>query len=203
MLMTSNKRCQFQTNNPTTIYAKLSRLRVYMYIDICAGYRYRLSEGVAVCVCVLGGGCSRCDNRPAIVSYIKSRLRCVAETETRACLAESVCGGCCQSLFRFTCRSAAMSHRQRIKRCDSNPRSCFPSFSHPPQAASLLNALCNNAKPTREQQQSRLSSLSDFLLMKVSARQTHPNQANLPFPSPPLSTPSYLTLNQHALCLAF
>lgn len=154
-----------------------------------------------LCVCV-GGGCSRCENRPAIVSYIKSRLRCVAETETRACLAESVCGGCCQSLFRFTCRNAAMSHRQRIKRCDSNPRCFFPSFSHPPQAASLLNALCNNAKPTREQQQSRLSSLSDFLLMKVSARQTHPNQAKCP--SPPLSTPcSYLTLNQHALCLAF
>lgn len=170
-----------------------------LYIDICAGYRYRLSECVAVCVCVGGGGCSRCDNLPAIVSYIKSRLRCVAETETRACLVESVCGGCCQSLFRFTCRSAAMSHRQRIKRCDSNPR-CF--FPHPPQAASLLNALCNNAKPTREQQQSRLSSLSDFLLMKVSARQTHPNQAY--FPSPPLSPPcSYLTLNQHALCLAF
>lgn len=140
MLMTSNKRCQFQTNNPTTIYAKLSRLRVYMYIDICAGYRYRLSEGVAVCVCVLGGGCSRCDNRPAIVSYIKSRLRCVAETETRACLAESVCGGCCQSLFRFTCRSAAMSHRQRIKRCDSNPRCYFPSF--PPTPSSCLPFKC-------------------------------------------------------------
>lgn len=59
-----------------------------LYIDICAGYRYRLSECVAVCV--RGGGCSRCDNRPAIVSYIKSRLRCVAETETRACLVESV-----------------------------------------------------------------------------------------------------------------
>lgn len=98
-----------------------------IYIDICAGYRYRLSE----CVCV-GGGCSRCDNRPAIVSYIKSRLRCVAETETRAWLAESVCGGCCQSLFRFTCRSAAMSHRQRIKRCDSNPRCSFPSFPPTP-----------------------------------------------------------------------
>lgn len=145
---------------------------------------------VYVCLGGGGGGCSRCDNRPANVSYIKSRLRCVAETETRACLVESVCGGCCQSLFRFTCRSAAMSHRQRIKRCDSNPR-CF--FPHPPQAASLLNALCNNAKPTREQQQSRLSSLSDFLLMKVSARQTHPNQANLPFPSPP--RPILLLLN--------
>lgn len=63
-----------------------------IYIDICAGYRYSLSECVAVCMCV-GGGCSRCDNRPAIVSYIKSRLRCVAETETRAWLVESVCVG--------------------------------------------------------------------------------------------------------------
>lgn len=67
----------------------------YIYIDICAGYRYRLSMCIGVCALCVGlggGGCSRCDNRPAIVSYIKRRLRCVAKTETRACLVKSVWG---------------------------------------------------------------------------------------------------------------
>lgn len=156
-----------------------------------------------MCVGGGGGGCSRCDNRPAIVSYIKSRLRCVAETETRACLVESVCGGAAVRACLDLRAAVQQCHTDSASRgVTATPAAPSPPSPTPPQVASLLNALCNNAKPTREQQQSRLSSLSDFLLMKVSARQTHPNQAN--FPSPPLYPPcSYLTLNQHALCLAF
>lgn len=55
------------------------------------------------------GGCSRCDNRPPIVSYIKRPLRCVAKTEGGVYVSGGGRVESCQSLFRFTCRSAAMS----------------------------------------------------------------------------------------------